>query len=803
QSRGGGNADRGERRRRMGGTVEGFVIDSAGGQPIEYATVTLFSLRDSSQITGGVTDTAGYFKLTRLRPGRYFMQVRFVGYLISTIDSLAISRESRQVDLGEIQLIRSAVDLGEVTVSGERPAIEYKIDKKIINVSEMPTAASGTAVDVLENVPSVEVDIEGNVSLRGSANFTVLIDGRPSILESNEALQQIPAGTIENIELITNPSAKYDPDGNSGIINVIMKKDRPQGISGISNLNLGTYNNHGGDLLLSRRLGKINLVLGGNLGKRGHPGTTESENRTLLNDTTSFTLTNGDNERRRKSYSFRGAADMNISPRDYFSLGFRYGYRSSERESDLDHDAWIEPGGVHHYYTNASSSERSGDYYSIHGDYRHNFSEDGHELAAQLIRQHREGDEKTTNELLDLDGAVNSGQRSTELGPSTTYRMKLDYTLPLNGDGRFEAGYQSRIGRSDDITESYELDTTASVYRFQPEFSHTVDYTRDIHSLYSLYSGSLGRLGYQGGIRGEYTKRAVELLGEGEEFSIDRWDYYPTAHFSMQLNDGQQLMASYARRLHRSRGWYLEPFETRSDAYNVRRGNPELLPEYIDSYEAGYQRRIGGNLLSVEGYYRVTHNKVEHIRSVYEPNVMLTTIENVGTDYSLGAEFMFMLEPTKWWRLNLMGSLFDYRVEGELNGRSFDQDSFNWNMRMNNSLQVTATTRLQLDGMYRSPSASSQGEREGFFMANAAVRQDFFARTLTATLQVHDLLGTANRESTSQGADFYNYNLRERKSPTVSFNLRFNFNNYKEERSRDGDRARGSGGEGMDDNDDF
>jgi hypothetical protein len=720
---------------------------------------------------------------------------------VRTIEGIVISRQQGQVDLGNILLVQNMIDVGEITVTGEKSAIEYKIDKKIINVAQLPTAVSGTAVDVLENVPSVEVDIEGNVSLRGSSNFTVLIDGRPSILESNEALQQIPAGTIETIELITNPSAKYDPDGNSGIINVVLKKGKPKGISGISSVNVGLYNNLNGDLLISRRLRKFNFMLGGNLGTRAFPGTTESENRTVLNDTTSFTLSNGNNDRKMKFYGLRGAVELNPNPKNYFSAGFRYGYRSFDRESELAYDKWTDPGNIHNYYTSINDSESSGNFFSIHSDYRHQFSNNGHELSSQAILHHREGDETTTNEQYDDGGVLTSGQKSTEEGPSTALRLKLDYTLPLDGDNRFEAGYQSRLGESEDISGSYQLDTASLSYLYQPEFSHKVDYTRNIHSLYSLYAGSFGRFGYQGGLRGEYTYRTVALVGENETFGIDRWDYFPTAHMSMEVSPGQQLMASYTRRIHRSRGWYLEPFETRIDANNIRRGNPSLEPEYIDSYEAGYQRRIAGSLFSIEGYYRVTHNKVEHIESIYDQNIMLNTIENVGTDYSLGTEFMLKVEPFSWWRVNLMGSLFDYRVEGELNGQSFDEGSFNWNLRIGNSIELMSTMRLQVDGMYRSASASSQGERVGFFMTNVALRKDFFDRALSATLQVRDLLGTADRESTSQGVDFYNYSLRERKSPMVMFNLKYNFNNFKEERDRS--HTQEVNGEGMDDNDDF
>ncbi len=772
-------------RRAPRGSITGRVVDSELQVPLEYANIVLYDRTSQIQVTGTTTDKGGDFQLTGVRSGVYTLEADFIGYYANTIDSIEIKPGQSNVDLGTIDLKRAVLVLDGVDVAGEKPAIEFRIDKKVINVSKQYAAVSGTAVDVLENVPSVTVDIEGNVSLRGSSSFRVLIDGRPTVLEANEALQQIPASTIENIEIITNPSAKYDPDGVSGIINIITKERSLRGESGIANLNAGLDDNYGGDLLLNYKRGRFDAFFRADYNRRVYPGESRVESQTFARDTTSFIHSSGDSRWGRRMYGLRAGINLHLSANDIWSIASRYGRMAMENSSERDFDEWSDPGDTHNLYISESVWERGGSFYSANMDYRHTFEGQGHEISGQVIFSRRDGDEESTNELLDMNGAITSGQRSTEEGPSTRVRSKLDYSVPLRENDRFEIGYQSRFGRSEDITRMYDYDPVTGEYEFRPEYSHTIEYSRDIHSLYAIYSGELGHLGCQGGMRGEYTYRLIELMGENEDFSIDRWDLFPTVHVSYQHPTGHQIMASYTRRIERPRGWHLEPFETWSDAYNVRRGNPALKPEYIDSYELGYQRVVGRSLFSVEPYYRVTHNTVERVRTVYDANVILHTTENVGSDYTFGAELMMNLEQFKSWNLNLMGNLYDHRIEGELYDTPFSRESFSWSVRANNTLRFGNSTRLQINSIYNSPTVSSQGRREGFFTMNAAVKRDFLDRVLSATLQIRDILNTAKYEYTSEGADFYSHSESSRSSPVVMLTITYNLNNYRPERQRD------------------
>ena len=785
-----------ERRAGRGGLITGIIVDAKDQTPIEYAYIILYSEVDSTQITGAVTEEDGRFMLNGIRPGKYYLDVKYMGFESYTAHSLQIGRGNRRIDLGEIQLKESLSSTEGIEIVAEKPAMTYLIDKKVINVSQHQTATSGTAADVLENIPSVTVDIEGNVLLRGSASYLVLIDGKPTVLEPSDVLQQIPASTIEDIEIITNPSAKFDPDGTAGIINIITKKGKLNGTSGIVNIDLGLDEKYGADFLLYFRTQKFNFYIGGDYNIRNYPGTRSEERWSIFNDTTSFINSDGSSDRSRNRYSVKGGLDYSITSNDNVSIGLRYGGRAMTRESKLNYDQWNEPGGLHQLYISKSEQERSGDFLALNLDYRHQFAQKGHEIITQVIYHQRDMDEESMDELLDSNDQITSGRKTTEQGPASPLRIKIDYTLPINKKNKIEAGYQSRLGHSEDITSLCDYDSSTGQYEIQPEFSYKIEYDRHIHGLYSMYSGETGSLGYQGGLRAEYTNRKFDLTNTSSVFTLERWDYFPTVHFSYQFSKERQMMASYTRRIKRPRGYSFEPFDTWMDAYNVRRGNPDLKPEYINSYELGYQIFFGRSILSFEGYYRMTTNKIERVRSVYEADITLHTFANAGTSYTFGSELMLNTDVFKLWNVNLMANLYNYRIEGNLLGRPFSRESFNWNTRFNNTLNLLKSTRLQVNAMYNSPSVSAQGSREGYMTLNLGLRQEFLDRALSATLQVRNVLQTARHDFISEGLNFYSHTRFERKAPMVTLNLSYKIHNYKEERKK-----RDSQGNGDEDED--
>ncbi len=770
-------------------SISGRVVDEDTNEPMEYATVVLLRKSDSTQIDGIASGTDGYFNLEVKREGHYILQVGFIGFETDRRE-IILNKDKPKIELGAIRLHPRTEEMGEVVVKANEHAVEYKIDKKVVHVAEQYTAISGTAVDILENVPSVQVDIEGNLSLRGNSNFTVLIDDRPTVLDANDALQQIPAGMIKNIEIITNPSAKYDPEGTAGIINIITKKRTLQGLSGISHINLGLDEKYGGDFLLNFRSEKFNYFIGADYNNRNYPGFITEEKRTYGEDTTFYLNSDGDYQRQREAYSIRGGIEWFPNDKTVWSVSSRYGSRAYNRTSVTDYEQWNSAETDRYLYTSESDGGRSGDFLSINTEFSRQFSSKKHRLDLQLMLYQRQGDEESVNTLLDASDLITSSQKSLEGGPSEGLRYRINYVQPFSDALKIEAGAQGRVRSSEEWNELYYYNLASEEYELQPLFSHEAFYERNIHAGYGLVSGEYNKLGYQLGLRGEYTYRDITLQESNENFNIDRFDVFPSAHFSYQLPANHQLMASYSRRIDRPRGWYLEPFYTWSDAFNIRRGNPDLKPEYINSYELGYQKQFNSNSISLEVYYRSTENRIERIRSVYDENVMLQTYENVGTDYSLGTELMLNTNFTKWWESSLTGNFYNYRVKGEFNGTSFDKESFTYSLRWNQLFTVAENTRIELNPAYHSPEVEAQEREEGFFYISGAIRQSLMDNKLNLTLQVRDILSTGKHESVIEGDDFYNYRLYEHKAPIVMLNITWRINNYRNGNGRD----RGNGG---------
>ena len=679
-----------------GGLVRGMVYDKDSKKPIEFATIALFSATDSALITGTITDTEGNFQATKIEEGTYYLKVNFLGYEELRFSDIVIDQQSRQLDIGQIYLETSTQLLKEVVITNERNAVEFQIDKKVIAVGEQMTAASLSAVEVLENVPSIRVDVEGNVSLRGSTGFTVLIDGKPTVLDPSDVLRQTPASTIENIEIITNPSSRYQPDGTGGIINIITRKNRMLGLQGLFNLKTSTFGEYGGDFLLNYRKGTANFYVGGDYRNSPYPGETSSERRTTLGDTTTIIQAGGDMESLRSGGGLRTGLDWDISPRNNLSLGIRAGEYSGTRDSRLDYLTYRAPYDFETRELSLNESGRGALYYNLTGRFLHKFEQKDHDLMLQFNHRLRKGDEYSENILMDEAGAVSQGTRTTEKGPSRQLEIKLDYTRPIGEKHGLEAGFQLRSGTSEDGTELYVFDLDDQDFILQPDKSNNTTYLRDIYALYGIFKGESGKLGYQAGLRGEYTSRTIQADESLEDYIMERFDFFPTLHLSYQLPGENQLMASYSRRIDRPRGYYLEPFITWTDMYNVRQGNPALEPEYIDAMELGFIHSREKSQLSLEGYYRIKHNKVERTREVYEEGVLLQTFTNVGTDYSLGMEALYNIELFPWWELNLMGDLYNYRIESESNGSPSDYRSFNWGTRVNNTFNKLVVALLKI-----------------------------------------------------------------------------------------------------------
>jgi outer membrane receptor protein involved in Fe transport len=764
-------------------SVRGSVQDSLSKEPLEYATIILFNAQDSAQVAGIATNSSGAFKLDSLRPGQFFARVSFLGYDVKTISQIRLGRDQQQVDLGKILLAPTGLVSDEVNITTERLAVEYHVEKKVINVAQQNIAPTGTAADVLANAPSVTVDIEGNVKLRGSSNFTVMIDGRPSILDANDALQQIPSGSIDKIEIITNPSSRFSAEGTAGIINIIPLRRGANGISGQINARTTLDERRGTDFTFSRPLGKSALTFGGNIGVGRDPGDTRSETRTTFEDMTTTVKTDGSSMGVRDNYGFRAELDVPISESNSLYFGGRFGSHSFGRNSDLNTWETSDQTSTTFYSLSRNTTDRGGHHMNLFTNWKHRFPEEDHTLTFDASLGGRDGDDNVTTEQFAVNGDLLSGVKTHEGGPPTArLEIKTDYVRPLANHRKLEAGLSSQFGKFNSDNSNSVLDTLTDYYVEQTLFSNSTEFSRSLQAGYGMFSGQIKKLEYQLGLRGEYLDRTVAENRTDESVALARFDLYPSAHTALDLGESKQLSASYTRRVEHSRPWFLEPFISWDNSYNVRRGNPNLLPEFIDSYELGYQTELFGQFASVEGYYRVKHNNVEMLRSVYSENVTLTTPENVGRQFSLGTELRTDIAVHKGWSLGLSGNLYDQRVNGEAAGRSFDEHSFTYDAKLNNIMALTKSTKLQIDANYNGPQITSQGENEPNFIANAGIRQEFLNKSLNVALQVRDIFGSSKRESTTESPGIYSYEYFSQDAPVFTLSSSYVFNNFKKKR---------------------
>jgi outer membrane receptor protein involved in Fe transport len=782
------------------GTIKGKVIDKSSGTPMEFASIALYNLADSSLVTGTISGSEGVFALNNIPPGKYYVVANFMGFEKVTVPDIMLSPRNLTFDIGSLGLAPDARELAEVEIIADQAHVEYRIDRKVVNVSQDINAATGTAADVLQNTPSVQVDIEGNVSLRGNGNFTVLIDGKPSILSGSDALQQIPASAIRNIEIITNPSAKYDPDGMAGIINVVTKKNALNGLSGIFNASVGTGDKYSTDFLLSYRTEKFNFTGGLNYSDNTYRGNSRSFSE-FTGDTLRFVESSGTRNMIRDGYALKAGIDYFISESSTLSLALETGNSSFGFGGVQKQRNWSDPPTLNRYTLTENSSSRGGFYYDLNLNYTHKFKQPGHELISYFRYSSEKNQDSELQSIFMADddfslinGSIEEKIRTSEKGDESDYRFQADYTRPIGKDGKLEAGYQVRI---DDQPETYvfeNYDTLSGQWIDNPLYTSEIDFFNHIQAVYSTFGNKIGNYQYQIGLRGEYTDRRIKHANS-DDAVFTKFDFFPTLHLSRSFNNNHQLMASYSRRINRPRGWDLEPFISYMDANTLRQGNPDLLPEYMNSFELGYQKTFGKSFISFEAFLKNTVNKIERVISVYDPvnAIRLMSVDNLSDDYSFGSELMLNWSQVKWLDLNLSTSLYKYWLEGNINGEDISRNSNNWDNRINATFNISSKTRLQLQGFYSGPSVTAQGTRSAYFYSNIALRQDFLDRKLSATLQVRDIFGSMKHKMTSSSPGFYSSMQYNREAQVVMLSLSYKLNNFKPQRSNDQNSQPGMG----------
>jgi outer membrane receptor protein involved in Fe transport len=770
------------------GQITGYVYEDKSKQPIEFANVVIYNANDSSIVSGSITDKKGYFKIDKLRPGTYFAEIMFLGYSNHFIPKFNINPNKININLNKIYLKIDAEILGEAVVEAQVNDVEYKLDRKVINVNHDVLSSGATAVEALENVPSVTTDIDGNVSLRGTESFLVLIDGRPSPLQGSEALQQIPASSIANIEIITNPSAKYEAEGVGGIINVVLQKERRRGYNGQVAANYGSFNSFGTNALFNFRSNKFNFFVGGEYNSRNGEGKSESRRETYLaNGDTFYLFNNSENNRNGGFGSARLGADYYINDNEIITVSAKYGQYKRNNIGN----AWVssfyqdvnDAKYNEYYYLTENTFNLGGGYFMGDVNYAKKFRKEGHEIQAYIsystdfedeINQYLKNDTDVDwNEIID----DSEQYRTTTDYSGDIITSKIDYVLPLFEKGKLEAGWQMRYSDNDNeykyqslISDNWIDDPT----KFNPYI-----FSNNVQSGYALYSDYLKNFGYQVGFRTEYTDRVFDPTLSDKKYEYNKFDFFPSLHVSYQMPADMQIMASYSRRLRRPAGYFLDPFEEIVDPNNIRRGNPELEPEYTNSYDVNFQKKFGTHFISVEAYSRQTNNKMERIVIVHPEydSINLSTHANIGRDLAIGSEIMANINIFKWWNFNASGNVYYYEI---ISDEYNNNNTVTWRGRINNTFRIPkSNTVIQFGGHYSAPSITSQGKRYGSFMANLGVRQDFMDKKLSVSFNLRDLFRTGKWKNETLTDQLYSYSVSYRKSPSFNISLTYRINDFK------------------------
>ncbi|MCQ2975780.1 MAG: TonB-dependent receptor [Bacteroidales bacterium] len=787
--------------------VTGKLVDKETNQPIEFASVAIYLQKDSSLITGGLTSATGTFEIEVSKPGTYYIVANFMGYETVTINNITLSDGAKK-NLGVIKMGTDSKELEEVVVSAQRNHIDYKIDRKVINISTDIAADGANVAEALENVPSVDVDIDGNVTLRGSSDFQVLIDGKPSSLSADEILKQTPAALLENIEIITNASAKYDAEGSSGIINLVTKKNLIQGINGAINLTVGSQERYGGDFMFNMRRKKINYFISGSYNTRGNYF--ESNNNTITYGKGYDKYINQDqnHETHFGGGNFRTGIDYYPNDNNVISFGVGAGLFDNNSDGNNHYKNWYQLDGSDQmdtlvYVKSDNDSENDTKFYQGTLSYQHNFAGQGHKLNfnAFYSMNDRDGNDdfiQKTAYNMDMTGEMkNTGHKTETVTEGMRTRLNLDYTLPLANEQKFEAGVQAEFTKNETDYDYFDLEDKGFTldqninnnYFPNQDFTYDLTFKQNISAFYSTFATHFLGFGVQLGFRGEYTYRL--MTANGIDYKMNRFDAFPSIHISKNIKETNSFQMGYSRRIRRPWENNLNPCPAYSDEYTRRVGNPDLKPEYTDLMEVNYQLNYNKWFIALETFYRHTGGRTENVSTLGANDIIISRFENLSTNNNFGAEITLNINPWKWFTSNTNVSLRQYYINGNYNGVDMNRDGNSWNIRQRFSFNPTKTTKIQVNMRYRGADKSLLSSNKGNFTTGLSVRQSLCHRRLALSLNVRDIFKTQNSESTTETDTYWMYSKRYRKAPMWTIGVNFKINNYKERNMPEGEEGGG------------
>ncbi len=786
--------------------ISGSVLDAETGESIPSASVAVWSARDSSLTTGAISDSEGAFLIEGLRPGRYYVHIHFVGYLTEVISDIALRPGAWTADLGVIELQTDVEMLDEVVVEERREFMEVGIDRTVYNTRDQLVSAGGDASQVLEEIPSVEVDIDGNISLRGNQNVAILLNGRPTSM-TGEALitflQGLPATTVDRVEVIPNPSAKYEPDGMSGILNIVLRQDQDLGFGGSLTAGGGTQESYNAGGSLNFIQGKFSSFVnyGFRHSMRNSTGDRWQENR--VSDPL-FVIDEDDRgERGGNSHNLSTSVDYSISDKNVLSLATRFSMRGGDQDG-LNAYRLLDANEV---LMGSYDRTRLGDRTDLNQDYRLSFSRivapGTHEL--QIEARYEKEDENDENSYAEDGlrfGTSGAGadpfmQRSTQEEDNGEGSLQLDYSRPL-GNGKLEAGYRGSIDLLESRFGVETFDHGLNAYLIDAHRTNTFDYRQNIQAAYGIVQQSFGPFATQVGLRYEQARTTFDLTTTDDRYENDYFSFFPSAFLTWELSRSEtswkQIKFSYSKRINRPRTWSLNPFNDDLDPYSRREGNPYLEPEYTHAMEGSYIHFAGPVSITLTPYYRKTINRIQWYEFINDRGVSITTFRNFDTSSSAGFESVGTLRLSD--RLNAFGSFNAFRMQtdGSNVESGLGNDAWGWSTRANATLSVREGLSVQLSWFYRAPMDIENGRIGAFSRVSFGARQQLLNERASLSLQIRDPFDMMQFNITRETPRFYQESIRSFNARQVNLSLTYNFGRQQRQRRQQrGDYEQGGG----------
>jgi len=785
----GGSEQQGDRTKMIGGKVL-----STADEAVPFANVVLYTI-DSNLIEGSTTNEEGFFRI-EAQPGTYYIEITFLSFQPKLIPNV-VKKEKQFLPLGEIRLVENAEMLDEVVIEAERSTMEFKLDKRVFNVGQDLSNAGGNAADILQNVPSVDVDIEGNVSLRGSENVRILIDGKQSGLVGDgnaDALRLIQGDMIDKIEVITNPSSKYEAEGEVGILNIVLKKEKQKGFNGSFEVRAGYPSNYGGSFNINYRRKWVNVFASAGLNYRQSPGRGSSSQVYDGPDTAYIFESDRKHVRGGISSVNRAGADFFINDKNTITTAVLYKYSDGANTANIEYRD-INNEGVMTAATLREEEERELEQ-DIEFSLTHvkTFSNDDHKWTTDF--RANQNDDRETSELVQTVTTTSdalSFQRSSNTEDQRTYLIQSDYTQPIGKKGKFETGVRGSFRR---IENFYSVDLRKSdTGEWVPlnDFTDNLIYTENIYAAYALFGNEWRRFSYQFGVRSEFTDISTVLELSGLKNPREYLNFFPSAHLNYELDETNSLQISYSRRLSRPSFRELIPFFSYTDPRFFYGGNPDLNPEFTDSYEIGFLKMFTQGSFLGSVYYRHTDAVVQRITLTDTTGLLRTFPINLGTQDAYGVEANVNLDLSKWWRVNASANAYYANIQGEYRGTSYDTELLTMMGRINSTFTLPKDIDLQVSGRYRAPRNTPQGQRLAVTTMDVGLAKDFFKGKGTLVFNVNDVFNSGIRRSIVDteflhSESSFQWRVRQ-------FQLTFNYR-INQRKQRGGGRQ---GGEGMGD----